>query len=79
MTPQTSFGTDEIATVIAELSEANKKELNDIVHTCEQIQSAAMAFSQSATNEKDKDWAAVTSDANRVSSRPLCRNIRSFT
>jgi hypothetical protein len=53
----------------AGLTEGNKKELNDIIHTCQQIQDAANAFSQSAASDKDKDWASVTSDANRVSSR----------
>jgi hypothetical protein len=53
----------------AGLTDQNKHELNDIIHTCQQVQDAANAFSQSAGSDKDKDWASVTSDANRVSSR----------
>lgn len=49
------------------LSQPNKSELNDIITTCEQIQSAATAFTPSAKD--DRGWAAITSDSTRVSSR----------
>lgn len=49
------------------LSQANKRELTDTISSCEQIQSAASAFGPSA--KTDRGWAAITSDATRVSAR----------
>ncbi len=49
------------------LSSDNKSELNNIIATCDKIAAAAEAFMKSSKN--DKDWSAITSDTQRVSSR----------
>jgi hypothetical protein len=49
------------------LSESNKDELNQIRGTCDKIVSVSQIFT--ASEKDDKGWAAIISDANRVSSR----------
>jgi hypothetical protein len=53
----------------AGLSDDNKAELKDMIDTCDKIHQAAAVFMGFAATGKDKEWAAVISDAARIIGR----------